>query len=62
MYTRMSYGSSLEKHLEAIQICKKNVLRRINYERDQHAKPGDPQIILGIRVMCARLESSTVVI
>ena len=55
----MSYGSSPETRLEAIQRCKKTMPSRRNRERGQRKKPSDPQIILCSWVMRSRLESST---
>ena len=58
--TRMSYGSSQEKRLKVTRICMGTVTRRRSSECDQRTKPSDPQIILGKRIMLARLESNIV--
>ena len=57
----MSYESSPKKGPEVTQICKKTMPRQNIHERDLHTKPNDLYIILGVRVMRSRLESSLVI-
>ena len=58
----MSHGSNQEKRSEVTKISVFTVTRQRSSEWDQRTKFGDPKIIIGKRVMRARLESNIVMI